>query len=177
MHEVTVIRIFVSSPSDVKKERNIVEQVAERISRNHGDHHQPPFRYEVKTWEKDVVPRLGPPIQNEIDRQIGSYDVYLGILSGRFGRPSGEADSGTEAEFEAALKKFKDKGKPWILVYFNEVPAVPASLEDGQQLLKVLQFKERIKKLGLFATYRDHYADKDPSVPTWVRHFPSFNLE
>ncbi|MGO8747174.1 MAG: hypothetical protein ACLQNE_14400 [Thermoguttaceae bacterium] len=39
-------------------------------------------------WEKDVVPQIGPGPQHVIDEQTPACDIYVGVLSGRFGTPT-----------------------------------------------------------------------------------------
>ena len=48
------------------------------------------------------IPTLGLGIdaQDVINRQLGEYDIFLGIMNTRFGSPTHRADSGTEEEFD-----------------------------------------------------------------------------
>jgi hypothetical protein len=46
---------------------------------------------------------MGRPEQLILD-QIGQYDLFVGIMWRRFGTPTGVAGSGTEQEFDHALR-------------------------------------------------------------------------
>jgi hypothetical protein len=52
-----------------------------------------------------------------VDDQTPAYGIYLGIMSKRFGTPSGPYGSGTEKEFRDALERWGKTGAPWILFY------------------------------------------------------------
>ena len=56
-------------------------------------------------WENNVVPRIGPPPQSVVDEQTPLCDIYVGIMSARFGG-EGTRESGTEQEVRAALTRF-----------------------------------------------------------------------
>jgi len=149
---VRIVRIFVSSPRDVSKERKVLDEVVERINQTDGEDKQ--VRLELWKWERNVVPKIGPPPQHVIDSQKPLCEVYLGILSRRFGTPTGPYRSGTEKEFRDDLKRWGKLGKPWIHFYFNESPKLPKTKEERTQWDKVCDFREELEKLGIIATYR-----------------------
>jgi hypothetical protein len=65
---VQIIRVFVSSPSDVKGEGDILDEVVARINRTDG---KPlGIRIELEKWEMDVVPRIGPGPQEVVDSRL-----------------------------------------------------------------------------------------------------------
>ena len=115
-----IIRVFVSSPGDMSQEREVLEEIVQTVNRDTGQ--SLGLRLELFRWEVDVVPQLGPKPQHVVDRQTPPYDVYLGILSTRFGTPTGRYGSGTEKEFKDALKNWKTAGSPWIAFYFDDAP-------------------------------------------------------
>jgi hypothetical protein len=89
-----VVRIFVSSPADVHLERSILSDVVAAINTTQsGDYG---VRFELHRWESDVVPQIGPGAQAVVTAQTPNYDVYLGIMWGRFGTPTRTHGSGTE---------------------------------------------------------------------------------
>jgi formylglycine-generating enzyme required for sulfatase activity len=149
---VRVIRIFVSSPGDVAKERKVLDEVVERINQTDGDDKQ--VRLELWKWEKNVVPQIGPPPQRVVESQKPFCDVYLGILSRRFGTPTGRYRSGTEKEFRDDLKRWGKVGKPWILFYFNDSPKLPKTKEERAQWDRVCDFREELEKRGIVGVYR-----------------------
>ena len=149
---VRLIRVFVSSPGDVAEERKALDHVVASINRTDGQTRG--VRLELFRWEQDVVPRIGPPPQQVVDDQTPAYDIYIGIMSTRFDTPTGRHGSGTEKEFKDALKNRKVAGMPWIVFYFDAQPQLSADPADVEQYLNVCKFRQRMEKLGLFATYR-----------------------
>jgi len=110
---VRLIRIFVSSPGDVAEEREVLSEAIARINETTGKTHG--VRLELVRWERQVVPQIGPRPQAVVDAQTQAYDVYLGIMSGRFGTPTDTHGSGTEQEFREAVERWGKVGRPWIL--------------------------------------------------------------
>ena len=147
-----IIRVFVSSPGDVAEERKVLSEIVDSINRTDGQ--VGGFRLELFRWEDDVVPQIGPKPQQVVDGQMVAYDIYLGIMSTRFGTPAGRYGSGTEKEYKDALKNWKEAGAPWITFYFNDQPTLSSNPADVEQYLKVCQFRQRMQKQGLYATYK-----------------------
>ncbi len=146
-----IIRVFVSSPGDVEDERGVLSEIVDSINRTDGQ--DGGFRLELFRWEDEVVPQIGPKPQQVVDGQTPAYDIYLGIMSPRFGTPAGRYGSGTEKEFKDALKNWKAAGAPWITFYFDDQPTLSSRPEDVKQYLKVCEFREKMQKQGLYATY------------------------
>ena len=136
---VRVIRVFVSSPGDVAAERGVLDEVVQRINGTDGQARG--VRLEVWKWEQDVVPQIGPRLQEVVDAQTPPYDIYLGILSTRFGTPAGRYGSGTEKEFRDALRKWKTVGTPWILFYFDGTPKLSGDPDQAEQYVQVCKFR------------------------------------
>ena len=155
---VRLIRIFVSSPNDVAEEREVLEEVVDRINRTQGQDFG--LRLETFRYEKDVVPQIGPDAQRVVDAQTPSCDIYLGIMAHRMGTPTGDYESGTEKEFNDVLNQWGSKGSPWILFYFAEAQADPSKL-DPEQFAKVCKFREQVEEKGLHATYRGVRGHRD----------------
>jgi formylglycine-generating enzyme required for sulfatase activity len=148
---IRLVRVFVSSPSDVATERGVLDEVVGRINRTDG--HARNVRLELWRWEEDSVPQIGPKSQRVVDEQMPpQYDIYLGIMKHRFGTPTGRYGSGTSKEFQDALKRWGKVGSPWILFYFGKEKVDPDKL-DMDQYAKVRQFRENLEKKGLFANY------------------------
>ena len=91
---IKLVKIFVSSPADVTEERQVLEEVVDRVNRTAGKERA--VRFELNRWEKDVVPQIGPKPQDVVDAQTPEYGIYLGILSARFGTQTEQCGSGTE---------------------------------------------------------------------------------
>ena len=134
------IRIFASSPGDVVDERKELKKVVEELA--------PTFSkrgvtLELLTWETHSYPSLEPP-QVAINRQIGSYDIFVGIMWKRFGTPTETAGSGTEEEFRAAHAFWERDPRRPVLFYFNEKPYRLSSKDELEQLEKVMRFKSEL---------------------------------
>jgi formylglycine-generating enzyme required for sulfatase activity len=56
--QVRLIRVFVSSPGDVAREREVVDEVVAAINRTDGD--AGGFRLETIRWEANMTPQIGP---------------------------------------------------------------------------------------------------------------------
>ena len=145
------LRLLVASPGDVRREREHVSALAEELNR--GAAAQAGFVLEVVRWETHVSPNIGRPQQIVFD-QIGTIDLFVGIMWQRFGTPTGVAESGTEEEFDQALAAWQQTGRPRILCYFSQAAVVPPATPDAaEQLLKVARFRQRIEAAGLVGTY------------------------
>lgn len=144
------IQIFVSCPSDVSKEKEVVVRVCERVNTNLI---QSGCDIRVKFRDfSEIIGPAGERPQQIINERIIGYDIYLGILHMRFGTPTGASntetgkpfESGTEEEFEIASNK-KLEGKEPIEIYlFFKKQTGSEKLKDHDQAGKVLAFKERL---------------------------------
>ncbi len=142
------LRIFLASPSDIQEERNIVSIVVEELRRTIGDILQ--VDLELIRWETHTWPDVGDDAQDVINREIGEYDVLVGMMWKRFGTPTKRADSGTEEEFERAYDYFKTYNRPKIMFYFRTTPFYPKNLKEVSQFSKVIKFRKKLEKLGIY---------------------------
>src|SRR5690349_3882864 len=136
-------RVFISSPTDVGEERKAAAKVIADVNESPLSKRLG-LSCQAFLWERDAIPGITGAIQDEINRQVEDYDVYVGILAKRFGTPSSKAGSGTEEEFERALQDFQRKGAPWIMFYLREVDLSLSYFENAeffQQLEGVLRFR------------------------------------
>jgi tetratricopeptide (TPR) repeat protein len=153
------VRVFVASPGDVAAERDHVKAVADELNR--GMAAQAGFVLEVVRWETHAHPDMGRAEQLILD-QIGQYDLFVGIMWRRFGTPTGVAGSGTEEEFDHALRAWRQSGHPRLLCYFSRAPSEPPeTVEEATQLLKVTQFRSQVENQGLTWRYRSDAEFKD----------------
>jgi hypothetical protein len=94
--------------------------------------------------------------------QIGQCDLFVGIMWRRFGTPTGVAGSGTEEEFDQALRSWRRSGRPRMLCYFSRAPSQPPdTVADAEQLLKVTQFRAKVGEQGLAWRYSTDAEFKD----------------
>jgi NB-ARC domain-containing protein len=145
------IRLFIASPSDCGRERQLIIDLAHELNEVFC------ISFQVALvpigWE-NVAPALGEP-QLVIDEAIGDYDILIGVMWLRFGTPtSSGAQSGTEHEFNNAYELWKATGKPQIMFYFNDHPPESLTNFDLEQYQKVRVFKEKLQKLALTKNYQ-----------------------
>ncbi len=133
------IRVFISSPADVRPERLLAERIVARLDREFGYH----VHVEAVLWEREPLlathhfqdPR-NIPVPHDSDvvvvilwSRLGvslPEDEYRGAISGR-------PVTGTEWEFEDALKAARDTGSPDLMLY-RKTHAVSVSLDDDTEL-------------------------------------------
>ena len=149
----TNLRVFLSSPSDLAREREIFKSVVDEINQI------PPesdVRLELVMWETDTFPSIGKDAQSVINEQIGDdYDIFVGVMWTRFGTPTPRAGSGTEEEFNRAYERLSSNPtQSKILFYFKDAPPESLSSLDLEQLKKVSDFKEQLQAKGLFWVYK-----------------------
>lgn len=150
--------VFVSCPGDVDPERNCVEEVIDTINtgvfaRTRG------LRCRTINWKRDAASNIAESAQRSIDAQTPDYDIYLGIMSKRFGTPTGAAGSGTEHELNAALERRAHGTRPWIMFFFRDSAGLSIQeLSDQaafEQIKSVIEFRKRVQALGLYKSYSD----------------------
>ena len=124
MVKKTEIQVFVSSPKDVAKEKNIVETICKDLTESIENYCKISFR--VKEWSS-IVGQFGVNTQQQITNKIGNYDIYLGIWWMRFGSKTGninnhtgeEFESGTHEEFVQAYDRYTENKFPSIYLFFK----------------------------------------------------------
>ncbi len=144
--------VFISSPSDVAVERDIIQEAIEQINQVSGSREG--FRLTPLRWEKDVSSQIGDHPQKIINEQIGDdYDIFIGVLCSRFGQETESYKSGTEEEFFRAFERLNhSEKKPEILFYFKD-PRKSELAIDAEQFLSVSEFKKKIGSLGIYEDF------------------------
>lgn len=142
------IPVFIASPSDVAKEREITEAavhaLAPRLARLFGVT-VVPLRWEqfapISSYDA-THPQVG------ILRRIEPFSIFVGIVWKRYGTPvSGSRHSGTEMEFEHALDH---RERISILSYFRKAPTrLPKDKTARAQRRKVEKLKRRFQDKGV----------------------------
>ena len=154
------IRIFISSPGDVRPERDALEAVIkDDLQHTLGRQHN--LYLEPMRWEKLARPGLGD-VQSQVSQQMGAYDIFVGIFWKRFGTPTAKHESGSEEEFRDAYALWeKDHSRP-VMMYFCEREAnisldtdPDKAMKQLQQAQKVKAFREEIGQKGLYWTYKE----------------------
>lgn len=146
MKNTEIIRIFLSSPSDVSMERQRILLIAHEMNKSLGFSLR--RNLEIIGWE-NVTPSIATYSQQVINKAIDDYDVFLGLFALRFGTPTPNAGSGTEEEFNIALEKYKRAEIKDICMLFKQ-DGFNVSEIDIEQLAAVNSFKKKISALGCY---------------------------
>ena len=126
------LRIFISSPADVPDERLRADLIVDKLSQ---DHHRF-FTLEAYSVGASKVMLASKQFQDAIEAP-SAFDIVVLILWSRLGTPlpiktkereyrgiDGRVPvTGTEWEYEEALKAARQKGVPDLLAFRNVSPA------------------------------------------------------
>ena len=139
------IRIFIASPGDVTEERDIASLVVGELRRIFGN----PFGVELEAirWETHAWPDIGDDAQDVINKQIGEFDIFIGVMWRRFGSLTKRSTSGTGEEFERAYNLFKKHSRPKIMFYFRTTKFYTTNLKEISQFREVVGFQKKLEKL------------------------------
>ena len=152
--QVNEIVVFVASPSDLEPERNRLEEAIEELNRSWS--RSIGFRLELVRWETHGYPGIGQDPQDVLNQKLpDDYDIFIGLMWGRYGTKTGRAGSGTEEEFNRALERHRsDPGSVRIMFYFKDAPLAPSEI-DPDQLRRVNRFREELGSEGtLYWTFK-----------------------
>ncbi len=119
MAEPRVFRVFISSPSDVFGERERVERVIQRLNGElSGGTVLQAIRWERNYYTADKTFQDQILLPSQTDLVVCILWKRLGFeLPPEYRRPDGTTPTGTEYEFEEAMRAAKAKGTPDVLVY------------------------------------------------------------
>lgn len=149
MTDLKTLRVFISSPSDVRPERLIAQRVVERLGREFAYH----FRVQPIMWERE--PLVASHHFQENITPPRETDIVVVVLWSRLGVPLPVAEfpgpltskpvTGTEWEFEDALKANRERKSPDLLMYRKRAP-VTGSLEDEAAVQQHLAQKRLVEE-------------------------------
>jgi hypothetical protein len=156
------LRIFVSSPTDVPDERLRADLIIDKLSQDYSRF----FAIESYRWEHEAM-IASKHFQDAIEPP-SAFDIVVLILWSRLGTPLPEKTAereyrgidgrapvtGTEWEYEEALKVARDKGAPDLLAFRNISPA-PIDPRDADA-----QAKTNAQLGALNAFWTRHFADR-----------------
>lgn len=148
-----ILNVFVSSPSDVYEEREMLEIVIRDINNIWMD--TLGIMLKIKKWETNVPSKITNQNPNDIIiEEIGKYDIYIGIMWNRFGSPTNEYESGTEQEFRIALDHYRKNKHPLIKFYFSKREFRLETKEEINQYAQVKDFEDEIRNIGVIKHYQ-----------------------
>ena len=139
--------VFIASPSDVEDDKQSIDEVIQELNQSFGK--QNGLILETMYWEKDSAPGISQGhVQNLISDDIGdSYDLFIGLMGGKFGTQTDNAESGTEEEYNRAVQRFRDAPSSLqVLFYFKTSTPENIFEIDAQELIKVNVFRKNLKE-------------------------------
>ena len=170
------LHIFLSSPGDVSRERQLAREVIERIQSERA--HRDRLKLEVVAWDKPgagtAMPAQMEP-QEAIDRGLkkpSDCNIVVVIFWARMGtllsekhlKPDGSRyRSGTEYEYLDALGAAKKSGKPDVLLYRRKTPS-PVLPNDPKR-------DEIIKQWDLVESFFSEFRNSDGSFKSFYKEY------
>lgn len=141
-----VYRIMIGAPSDIKEEVQIAKDVINEWNYVHTElHHKVLLPLH---WSISAYPNSGKHPQKIINEQVvDKSDLLICIFGSKLGTPTETDISGSVEEINEHLKAGKD-----VMIFFRKNLEIE-SLDDMQQVEKLLKFKESIKGNALFEEY------------------------
>ena len=141
-----VYRIMIGAPSDIKEEVQIAKDVINEWNYVHTElHHKVLLPLH---WSISAYPNSGKHPQKIISEQVvDKSDLLICIFGSKLGTPTDTDISGSVEEINEHLKAGKD-----VMIFFRKNLEIE-SLDDMQQVEKLLKFKESIKGNALFEEY------------------------
>ena len=141
-----VYRIMICAPSDIEEEVQIAKDVINEWNYVHTElHHKVLLPLH---WSISAYPNSGKHPQKIINEQVvDKSDLLICIFGSKLGTPTDTDISGSVEEINEHLKAGKD-----VMIFFRKNLEIE-SLDDMQQVEKLLKFKESIKGNALFEEY------------------------
>ena len=137
---------MIGAPSEIKEEVQIAKDVINEWNYVHTElHHKVLLPLH---WSISAYPNSGKHPQKIINEQVvDKSDLLICIFGSKLGTPTDTDISGSVEEINEHLKAGKD-----VLIFFRKNLEIE-SLDDMQQVEKLLKFKESIKGNALFEEY------------------------
>jgi NACHT domain len=150
-----IYHIFLASPGDMNEERQMVREFFDGYNRNIANRQN--LEFKVIDCEHYANCGVGRPqaliTKQTLDEFRNSLVLVVGLLGQRFGTPTDIYKSGTEEEFETAIRFRKEQDDwPEIKWFFRDKwgkqgpPDDPDEfLKAGEQWKKVKDFKKKLQ--------------------------------
>lgn len=143
METVNQVRIFLSSPSDLKEERQSIKEYI------HNHVHIDGYTFDVVLWEDRMPSTTTTNAQQDINKVLlEPSDMLIGIFKSKFGKKTKSAPSGTVEEIEECIANSKP-----VMLYFLEhtVTLSKSTSDDLENLKKIREFQDMYKDRGVYA--------------------------
>ena len=148
--DVTQVKVFVISPTDVEDERKCLESAIKALHSEHSACSSSINTLVNETGSGFPSPGIGGDPQAVINNQIpNDVDIVIGIMWCRTGTPTPRAQSGTIEEFQMAKRRYEEDNKSMqIMFYFKNAPIPPYDI-DEIQLKGVKDFRNTLEQDGI----------------------------
>ena len=154
-----LFKIFISSPGDVRTERDVAERVITEVGSD--DTILSRWKLQAVRWDKDsegVMLEAQIPPQEAVNRQLtkpSECDLVIVILGSRMGTPLGPTYkkkvgggaylSGTEWEYLDAVERRNRNGKPTVWLYHREQTEILDTEDAVEQMNNLKLFVHNIR--------------------------------
>ena len=158
-----LVRIFVSSPSDLDHERALTRSIIEALAQEY----LPYFKVQPVLWEQEAL-TAAQSFQAGLVRP-SDCEIVLVMLWARLGTPLANDPygglTGTEWEFVDAVEASARTGSPEVLVYRKTAPCL-VDVNNPEAAREALADRSRLE-----AFFRTHFFNPDGSFRRAFRQF------
>ena len=158
-----LVRIFVSSPSDLDHERALTRNIIEALAQEY----LPYFKVQAVLWEQEAL-TAAQSFQAGLVRP-SDCEIVLVMLWARLGTPLANDPygglTGTEWEFVDAVEASARTGSPEVLVYRKTAPCL-VDVNNPEAAREALADRSRLE-----AFFRTHFFNPDGSFRRAFRQF------
>ncbi len=167
-----LLRVFLACPGDTGDEVGTIEKVIKQINDSEGRDARQPYFLELRHWKSHTYSTVGPSPEQAIVEQL-DYEIFIGVMAGRFGQPTSTSASGTQEELDRALMRwYRDEVE--IGFYFKNMTFyVHDGSLDFHQVCMVREFRDRISTQGVLY----HIFDTQEQLGSLVRKQLSENAK
>lgn len=150
--------VFISSPSDVEKERKIATDTLNRINTKCSEVLHTLLI--IKKWE-DLSPRIPErpeeKIQDILNEEVAKCHFFVLILNKRYGTiEKGYTKSNTEREIDIILEHHQKNQKKKVLAYLRKLEP---NKDPGPEEQKIIKLRERLCELDILYKEYDNHRD------------------
>lgn len=151
-------KIFLASSAELENERRAFREF---ISVENDRLHQQGIYLQIIQWEYFLDQISQTRLQDEYNKALINCDIAVCLFFSKVGMF-------TENEFNTAYENFSANGSPRIWTYFKNASMSSGSIDSS--ITTLLNFKERLKNLGHFATTFDSNSDLHLKFKRQIEH-------
>lgn len=138
---MSTIKLFLASSSELLEDRKAFEIFVNRKNQDWADKG---VFLKLIVWEDFLDAMSRTRLQDEYNKAVQGCDIFVMLFFTKVGKF-------TEEEFDAAFKRFKATGKPFVFTYFKDAPIHPSAL-NLRDLSSLRNFQKKLEDLGHYQT-------------------------